>query len=73
VSDERERLRAQLREHGDRLREAQATDRCEHEAIAKLLMGALEAGLSKSEIADLAGVGRPWINKTLRSLRGSRR
>ena len=67
MPDDHDRLRAQLREHGQRLREAQATDARAHAAIAKLLPRALDAGISKSEIAELAGVGRPWINKTLRS------
>lgn len=67
MSDTREQLRAQLREHGDRLREIQDADSREHEAIADLLPKALEAGLTKTEIAELAGVGRPWINKKLRS------
>jgi hypothetical protein len=66
VPNERERLKALLREHGDRLREAQAVDHVEHEAIAELLPRALDAGLSKREIARLAGVGRPWIDKTVR-------
>lgn len=72
MPDDHERLRAQLREHGQRLRKAQASDALEHAAIAELLPRALEAGFSKREIAELAGVGRPWINKTLRSLGKSR-
>jgi hypothetical protein len=66
VSDERERLKAELRMHGDRLREAQAADEREHEAIAKLVPRAIDAGISKREIARLAAVGRPWIDKTMR-------
>lgn len=54
------------------MRKAQASDALEHAAIAELLPRALEAGFSKREIAELAGVGRPWINKTLRSLGKSR-
>jgi hypothetical protein len=65
VSDQRERLKAQLRIHGDRLREAQAADKREHEEIAKLVLQALDAGISKREIARLAAVGRPWIDKTV--------
>jgi aspartate-semialdehyde dehydrogenase len=65
VSDERERLKAQLRIHGDRLREAQAADQREHQEIAKLVLRALDAGISKREIARLAAVGRPWIDKTV--------
>jgi hypothetical protein len=75
LSDERERLKAQLRIHGDRLRDAQAVDRREHEAIAELLPRAIDAGISKREIAELAAVGRPWINKSLQTRwqRGSAR
>jgi hypothetical protein len=66
VADDRERLKAELRMRGDRLRKAQEAGQREHEAIAKLLRRALEAGISKREIARLASVGRPWIDKTLR-------
>ena len=66
VSDERERLKAERRMHGDRLREAQAADEREHNEIAKLVPRALDAGISKREIARLAAVGRPWIDKTMR-------
>jgi hypothetical protein len=55
--------------HGDRLREAQAADRREHEAIAQLVPRALDAGISKREIARLAAVGRPWIEKTIQERR----
>jgi hypothetical protein len=34
--------------------------------IARLLPAALDAGLSKREIARLAGVSRPWMDKVLR-------
>jgi hypothetical protein len=69
VPDEREHLKAELRKHGDRLRDAQAADRLEHEAIAQLLPRALDAGISKREIARLAAVGRPWIEKTMQKRR----
>jgi hypothetical protein len=69
VSDQRERLKAELRMHGDRLRAAQAADEREHEAIAKLVPRAIDAGISKREIARLAAVGRPWIDKTMRGPR----
>jgi hypothetical protein len=52
--------------HGDRLREAQAADQREHEEIAKLVPRAIDAGISRREIARLAAVGRPWIDKTMR-------
>jgi hypothetical protein len=40
---------AQLREHGDRLREARVADRHEHDAIAELLPLALSAGISRRD------------------------
>ena len=70
MADEREQVRAELRTHGDRLREAQAVDEREHAAIAKILPRALELGISKREIARLAAVGRPWIDKSLDARRG---
>jgi hypothetical protein len=59
-------LRTELRARGDRLRAAERAGAEAHAAIAELLPSALEAGLSKREIARLAGVGRPWIDKVLR-------
>jgi DNA invertase Pin-like site-specific DNA recombinase len=61
VNSDRERLRAQLEEHGDRRRAARAVDREQLDAIAKLLPQALSAGISKREIARLTGVSRTWI------------
>jgi hypothetical protein len=66
VTDDQERLRAELQAEGDRLRAAELLSSDAHAAIAALLPSAIEAGLSKREIARLAGVGRPWIDKTLR-------
>jgi hypothetical protein len=63
---EPEALRAELRAEGDRLRAAQEADADAHAVIARLLPAALEAGLSKREIARLAGVSRPWMDKVLR-------
>jgi hypothetical protein len=65
VTPDRESLRAELLAQGDVLRAAQAADAEAHAEIAKLLPVAIDAGLSKREIARLAGVGRPWIDKTL--------
>jgi hypothetical protein len=62
---ERERLRNELQEHGDRRRAARETDRRELEHIAGLLPRALQAGISKREIARLAGVSRPWIEQLI--------
>jgi hypothetical protein len=56
---------AQLREHGTRLRDARATERDELDAIAELVPRAVDAGVSRHEIARLTGVGRPWINRVL--------
>ena len=59
-------LRAQLQEHGDRLRELDLSRREEHEAIARLIPEALQAGLSKREITRLTSVSRTWIDEILR-------
>jgi hypothetical protein len=42
-------LSAQLRKHGNRLREARVADRREHDAIAELLPLALSAGISRRD------------------------
>jgi hypothetical protein len=64
--DDPERLRAQLRQHGERRRAARQADRDELEAIAELLPEAMRAGISKREIERLTGVSRPWIDELLR-------
>jgi hypothetical protein len=56
---------AQLREHGDRLREARVADRREHDAIAELLPLALSAGISRRDRPPRRGRTtvdrqRPW-------------
>jgi hypothetical protein len=66
VTADPDALRTELREYGDRLREAQRENADAHDAIAVRLPAALEAGISKREIARLTGVGRPWIDKTLK-------
>jgi hypothetical protein len=66
VADDPERLRARLRDHGERRRAARQADRDELEAIAQLLPHALRAGISKREIERLTGVSRPWIDELLR-------
>lgn len=66
VADDPERLRALLREHGDRRRAAREVDRAELEAIADLLPQALQVGISKREIERLTSVSRPWIDELLR-------
>jgi hypothetical protein len=66
VAADPDSLRAQLQEHGDRLRELDDSRREEHEAIARLVPQALEAGLSKREITRLTSVSRTWIDEILR-------
>jgi CRP-like cAMP-binding protein len=66
MSDERERLRAQLREHADRRRDGLATAREELDAIAQLLPRALDLGIKKVELAELTGLSRPTINALLK-------
>jgi hypothetical protein len=61
-----EALRTELRELGERLRAAQDADAETHSQIARLLPAALDAGLSKREIARLSGASRPWMDKVLR-------
>ena len=63
---DRQRLAAQLREHGRRRHEADATSRRELDATAELLPAALEAGISKREIARLARVSRPTLDEMLK-------
>jgi hypothetical protein len=65
VEGAREDLIAALQRHGDRLRTARDAERDELDAIAELLPHAIEAGISKREIARLTGVGRPWIDRSL--------
>jgi hypothetical protein len=65
VNADRETLIAELRHHGDRLRATRHTERDELDAIAEMLPRAIEAGISKREIARLTGVGRPWIDRSL--------
>jgi hypothetical protein len=59
-------LRAQLEAHGELLRAADRSRRKEHAAIAELLPAAIEAGLTKREIARLSSVSRPWIDEILK-------
>jgi hypothetical protein len=65
MSVDRDEISALLLAHGEHLRRAAAISAEHHAAVAKLLPAAVEAGLSKREIARLAGVGRPWINRAL--------
>jgi hypothetical protein len=66
VIDDRDRLTARLREHGDRRRAARDADREELDAIAELLPRALGVGISKREVVRLTGVSRTWIDELLR-------
>lgn len=69
MPDDRQRLAEQLRQHGRRRHEADAASRRELDAIAALLPAALEAGISKREIARLARVSRPTLDEMLRRTR----
>jgi hypothetical protein len=66
VAADPDSLRAQLREHGERLRAADQSRRDEHAAIAELLAPAIEAGLSKREISRLTSVSRVWMDEILK-------
>ena len=63
---DRQGLIERLREHGQRRHEADAASRRELDAIAALLPAALEAGISKREIARLARVSRPTLDEMLK-------
>ena len=65
MTQKRDRLEAALREQRERRVAAQISEREALDAIAALLPRALDAGISKREIARLAGVGRPWIDKAI--------
>jgi hypothetical protein len=69
MSTDRQRLAEQLREHGRRRHEADAASRRELDAIAALLPEALDAGISKREIARLARVSRPTLDEMLKRRR----
>jgi hypothetical protein len=66
VDADRESVVAELRRHGDRLQTVRRTERDELDAIAELIPRALDAGVTKRDIARLTGVGRPWIDRVLR-------
>lgn len=66
MAHQRERLVTRLREHGDRRRAAEATSKQELKRIAKLIPTAIDAGITKREIARLTGVSRPTIDAILR-------
>jgi hypothetical protein len=70
VDGARERLVAQLKEQGERRRAAQTAEREAVAAIGKLLPKALDAGISKREIARLTGLSRPWIDELLQRADG---
>src|SRR5205807_10584916 len=65
MSNDRQRLVAKLREHGDRRRAALGTAEEELEAIAELLPAAIEARITKVEVARLSGLSRPTIDALL--------
>jgi hypothetical protein len=63
MSDE---IRAALAKHGKARTAARKKAKQESEAIAALIPQALDAGLSKSEIARLAQITRPALDTMLR-------
>jgi len=69
MADERERLVAELREHGERRTAALGTADDELREIAGLIPRALAAGIRKIEIARLTGLGRPTIDRLVRERR----
>ena len=60
-------IRTQLTAHGKRRAAARRKAKRESEAIRALIPQALDAGLSKSEIARLAQITRPALDEMLRS------
>ena len=61
-----EDLRAQLARHGKARTAARRKAMAESEAIRALARAAVEAGISKSEIARLAEITRPALDTMLR-------
>jgi hypothetical protein len=59
-------IRQALIAHGKRRAAARRKARQESEAISALIPRALEAGMSKSEIARLAQITRPALDTMLR-------
>ena len=59
------RLRADLARIGERRQSARAAEREASEAIGRLALLALKAGMSKSEIARVAQVSRPALDEML--------
>lgn len=60
-------LRAALVRHGKARTRARAKAKQESDALRVLIPQALDAGLSKSEIARLAEITRPALDTMLRS------
>lgn len=60
-------IRAALAAHGKRRAAARRKAKQESDAIAALIPQALDAGLSKSEIARLAQITRPALDTMLRN------
>jgi hypothetical protein len=62
-----QRLAARLEAHGARRHAALTAAHAELEELRRLVPLALDAGLRKSEIARLTGLGRPTIDRYARS------
>jgi DNA invertase Pin-like site-specific DNA recombinase len=61
-----EEIRAALAKHGRARTAARRKAKAESDAIRALIPQALAAGLSKSEIARLAGITRPALDTMIR-------
>jgi hypothetical protein len=59
-------IRKQLSAHGRKRTRAMATQTAESAAIAALAAVALQAGLTKSEVARLAQISRPALDAMLK-------
>lgn len=60
-----DKLRATLARHGSARTKAREKTKAESDAIKALIPQALEAGMSKSEIARLAQITRPALDTML--------
>jgi hypothetical protein len=66
MAAEADRLAARLQVHGARRESALATAHAELEELRRLVPAAVAAGLRKSDIARLTGLGRPTIDRYVR-------
>jgi hypothetical protein len=69
MSSQQDRLRARLREEGERRKRGLAAAEQARDAIADLLPAALDAGITKVELSKLTGLTRPTIDALLKRRR----